>query len=76
MKAICIEVLHLTTKEGFQIKKKLDYKQIGWIFITPQRFIINNVINSFEETVAIIDLKKQKIGEAKVKFNISMHHKE
>ena len=75
MKAICIEVLHLTTKEGFQIKKKLDYKQIGWIFITPQRFIINNVINSLE-TVAIIDLKKQKIGEAKVKFNISMHHKE
>ena len=33
-------------------------------------------MNSFEENVSIIDMRKQKIGEAKIKFDISMYKKE
>lgn len=41
--------------------------------MNPQRYIINHVFNDFEEKVNIIDMRKQKIGEAKVKMFIDMY---
>lgn len=43
------------------------HKQTGWIFINFKRYIINNILNSFEESVNVLDMRKQKIGETIVK---------
>ena len=53
-----------------------EYKQIGWIVMNPQRYIINFVINNYEETVNVIDMRKQKIGEAKVTLFVDMFKNE
>ena len=77
MKGLCIEVIHPVIKErsgSLEKKKGLnEFKQIGWIIINPSRYIINFVLNDFEENVNIIDLRKQKIGEACIKLSVNMH---
>ena len=66
LKIIYIEVFTGLKKdrEGFTENKKAqtDFKQIGLILVNPQRYVINHVINDFEETMNIIDMRKQKIG--------------
>ena len=44
--------------------------------MNPQRYIINFVINNYEEPVNVIDMRKQKIGEAKVTLFVDMFRNE
>lgn len=74
MEILCVECLTTNSKPINELGRTNtvahSHKHAGWIFVNFKRYVINHILNSFEDTVNILDLKKQKIGEANVKVSI------